>query len=159
VQFKYDTLSNIINDVCGVLQEISRTVGMVMVEKEKTQQVKIMSKAHIHQAEEQTKQVRIQEKEATKRICIQYETEIKKAELHMQEELAKLKYEKELFISNERRFDKELKDFSAVINNIIEQNRYYMQNMDLYPEALQKNNEELVKLVSKMVDLYILSSK
>lgn len=157
IQVKYDMVSNIVGDVCGVLQEITKTISAIGVEREKTRQVLMATTARICEAEEQTEQVCIKETETTERIKIQYIAEIKKAEIQLQKEMAEIQKEKERIFSDERKFDNALKMISSVVEDIISQNRYYMERIgsQSYSDELHKNNEQLIQLVGKIVELYI----
>ena len=47
IQIKTDMVSNIIGDICGAVNEITRTIGMIRAEEEKTRQVNAMANARI----------------------------------------------------------------------------------------------------------------
>jgi len=160
IQIKTDMVSNIIGDICGVVNEISRTIGMIRVEEEKTRQVKAVANARIRIAEEQTKQVMIQESAATERIKAQYLMELKKAEMNLQKELAVIQNEREKLLSDERKFELALKKLEQYGQELINMNKVYLsRNPESNFEFIYKINEQLLILADKIAQLYHESRK
>lgn len=153
IQVKYDMITNIVSDVCGVLQETTKAVRDIMVEKEKTKQIQMVSAARIREAEEQTKQVWIQETQATERAKSQYLADIQKAEFELQKELAIIQKDKENIISDERKFNKALDIITLSVQNIIMQNKIYMENFQ-YSDRIHENNNQLIRFAEQIVNLY-----
>lgn len=155
IQIKTDVVSNIIGDICGVVDTITKTIGMIRVEEEKTKQVKAAANARIRIAEEQTKQVMIQESAATERIKAQYLMELKKAEMNLQKELAVIQNEQEKLLSDERKFELALKKLEQCGQELINMNKVYLsRNPESNFEFIYKINEQLLILADKIAQLY-----
>ena len=160
IQIKTDMVSNIIGDICGAVNEIARTIGMIRVEEEKTKQVKAAANARIRIAEEQTKQVMIQESAATERIKAQYLMELKKAEMNLQKELAVSQNEQEKLLFDERKFVLALKTLEQYGQEFMNMNKVYLsQNPESNFEFIYKINEQLLILADKIAQLYHESRK
>ena len=160
IQIKTDMVSNIIGDICGVVNEFTRIIGMIRVEEEKTKQVKAVENARIRIAEEQTKQVMIQESAATERIKAQYLMELKKAEMNLQKELAVIQNEREKLLSDERKFELALKKLEQYGQELINMNKVYLsRNPESNFEFIYKINEQLLILTDKIAQLYHESRK
>lgn len=155
IQIKTDMVSNIIGDICGVVNEITRTIGMIRVEEEKTRQVKAMANARIRMAEEQTNQVMIQESAATERIKAQYLMEIQKAEMNLKKELAVIQNEQAKLLSDERKFELSLKNLEQYGQELMNMNKVYLsRNPESNFEFIYKINEQLLILADKITQLY-----
>lgn len=152
IQVKYDVVSNVVSDLTGMVNEITRTIGLVTIEREKTKQVQAVSKARIRAAEEQTKQVRIQEKEATKRIKQQYQAEIKKAEFELLQIRDTLRIEKEKILSDKSKFESVLVTISKILDQLIQENNRLMEQ-DLFDE-IQKNHDKMITIAETIASLY-----
>ena len=154
IQVKYDMVSNIVGDVCGVVKECISAYGKVVVEREKTKQVQAGAMAQIRAAEEQTEQVRIKETEETTRFQMECTKELEKARAELEKEQAVIAKDKEAILSSERKFDEAITTISGIINHIISQNEKYMQEYT-YSNEIDQNNRQLIQLATKIVDLYI----
>lgn len=151
---RYDMVSNIIGDVCGVINNIVNAVTAIKIEREKTNQVKAAAKAQIKVAKEQTEQVRLHEIGETERFRMECETRLEEAKSELKKELALIKKDKEKILTDERKFMESIRSIQKIIEFIIKQNEILMRE-DIHSEAIIENNKKLMNLAETVTRLYI----
>lgn len=153
IQARFDTVSSIVGDVCGVLNTIANAISQGYIEKQKTKQFEAAANAQVKMAREQTEQVRVQEKEATKRMKAEYARDIETARIELEKFRTEMFKEKYAMDIDERKFDNELKRIEKIIDHIIEWNNKLMEQGDNY-EKISHNNDQLITCSQQLVDLY-----
>ena len=151
---RYDMISNIVGDACGVINNIINAITAVNIEREKTKQVKATAKAQIKVAKEQTEQVRLHEESETERFGMECETRLEEARIGLEKELALIEKDKESILSDERKFMMMIKSIQDIISGIIKQNEILIRE-DIHSEAIIENNKKLMNLAETVTRLYI----
>lgn len=119
----------IIDKAINLLDTGLRCYAMVQVEREKTKQVKYQSEAVINAAEQRTKQVKIQEKEITKRCKIECEKEVNLEKIKLLQLREQLRNEEKQSETSYKLWMSGLKDVERAINNLLEQNKVFLNEM------------------------------
>ena len=119
----------IIDKAINLLDTGLRCYALVQVEREKTKQVKYQSEAVINAAEQRTKQVKIQEKEITKRCKIECEKEVNLEKIKLLQLREQLRNEEKQSETSYKLWMSGLKDVERAINNLLEQNKVFLNEM------------------------------
>ncbi len=152
-QIKYDVISNVVGDACGVINNIINAVKEIGVEKERTKQVNVKAAAAVHMAKEQTKQIITQEKEATKRYREDTIRELGRTKSELKAKLADLAQAKEKMLADEKKFNSSLESIRSIIDSIIQANKK-LQDESVSFDIIHSNNEQLIQLTQQIVNLY-----
>lgn len=151
---RYDIISNIVGDACGLINNLVNAITAINIEREKTNQVKAAAKAQIKVAKEQTEQVRLHEIGETERFRMECETRLEEARIELKKELALIEKDKESILSDERKFMMMIKTIQDIIAGIIKQNEILIRE-DIHSEAIIENNKKLVNLAETVTRLFI----
>ncbi len=153
IQVKFDTVSNIVSDACGLCTDITKAISAYKVEKEKTKQVQEFAMAEIRKAEEDTERVRIHEANETERFIQKCNEEVKKSELELERELTKLQNEKETILQDERKFNRSISNIEKSIDHLIDQSNACFEKFG-YTDEVHRINLLLIELSAKIPTLY-----
>ncbi len=150
---KYDTVSNIVGDVCHVITSITSALSNRRTEIERTRRVVEQEQTKRRLAKEETERFIKAEDSKTERFRIACQLDIAKAEKDLEKVNAQLNVVKESIMKDHTEYMASLDTIRTIINSIINANNTAMKaGCDI--SVIMKNNDKLVSLAEQIVALY-----